>query len=154
MDEPDTAGAIPFASASVTYGNDTDFISVSVRDGIAHITVVGEPGGKLIPACIRFAVTNHIMRLPIPALVDVARFTGSIDWQSIQAVAEMTNVWLPDDVPSPVAYVAPSTLVALVVKLLEHIFPKSEHRLFRDRDKALAWLRLRSDPEGPGDARG
>jgi hypothetical protein len=146
MHDLDTDGAIPFASASVTFGNDTHFISVNVRDGIADITVVGEPEGKLIPACVRFAVTNHIMRLPMPTLVDLTRFNGSIDWQSIQAVAEMTNVWLPDDAPSPVAYVAPSALVALVVKLLAHIFPKSEHRLFHDRDQALAWLKPSSDP--------
>ena len=150
MNDVDSTKGERFTAASVSYGNKTDQITLNVSDGIAEIVVIGEPDGKTVLACISFAVTSGIMRLPMPVLVDVTEFSGSIDWQSVQAVAAMTNLKMPEGPPSRVAYFAQSGLVSLVIKLLSYLFPKSQHRLFFKRDEALAWLRLSPvSPAGP-----
>jgi hypothetical protein len=151
MEEDTTVDNLPsFDAASLSYGNEVNQLTLCVRDGVAHFTLVGDPEGRSLYACIRFAVASGIMQLPMPVLVDMTRFSGSIDWQGIHAVAEMTFSQLRAGQPSRVAYVAPYGWVSLLIKLASHIFPKSQHRLFPSREQALEWLQSNAaSPEAP-----
>lgn len=62
----------------------------------------------------------------------------------------MTEIPSLAGVSSRVAYVARSRFVAVLIKLVSHLFPSSQHRLFFSRREALAWLQLSpASPEAP-----
>ncbi len=141
-DETTDGSVPPVAAASLSFGNAVGRISLCVRDGVAHFTITGDPAGKDIHSCIRSALDSGIMWLPMPVLVDMTRFSGSIDWSSIHAVAEMTVPYMRADPPSRVAYLTPDCWFAALIKLVGYIFTKSQHRLFASQEKAQEWLQL------------
>ena len=77
------------------------------------------------------------------ALADVTRFTGSVDWEAIHAVADMAD-W-GDTEGSRVAYLVRNDQFAPLIKVLQVLFAKTRHQSFTDLAEAIAWLEAR-DP--------
>lgn len=135
----------PSDRAAVCFGDPLDQISVRVTGGVAHITIVGNPDGKTLVTCMRHVFDNAIMSPRMPTLVDLTAFENAIDWRALQTIAGMTEIPANSGVSSRVAYVSRGRFMWVLIKLLGHIFPSSEHRLFGRPDEALAWLQLSPD---------
>lgn len=135
----------PSDSMPVCFGDPLDQISVRVSDGVARIVILGNPGGETLVSCMRFVFDNGIMSPRMPTLVDLTDFESAIDWQALQTIAAMTEIPPYSGISSRVAYVSRGRFTWVLIKLLGHIFPSSEHRLFDGSHKALAWLKVSPD---------
>ncbi len=126
----------------VRLGDKADFVDIRAQDGMLVIEVVGTPPSSHIHQAIQRGYAEGWIKTSMPTLVDVSVFTGNIDWAAIKAISQMTD-WggKGSAPPSRVAYLSPDPFFALVVKAVSILFFRSTHRLFADRQTALAWLR-------------
>lgn len=126
----------------VRLGDKADFVDIRAEEGLLVIEVVGAPPCSHILQAIRRGYTEGWILTEMPTLVDVSAFHGNIDWASIKAISQMAE-WggRTPTARSRVAYLSPDPFFALVVKAVSILFFRSTHRLFADRQTALAWLR-------------
>lgn len=124
---------------AVHLGDNTDFVDIHAENGRLEIAIVGAPDGGHIYRGVRQGYDGGWITAAMPTLVDVLAFSGSIDWPSIKAVAQMTE-WGRGKYPSRVAYLTRDPLFAMVVKVVAVLFPHSRHRVFGNRHAAMTWL--------------
>ncbi len=136
---------MPDLFPGIRIGGSDDYVELRVEDGILHAEAVGSATGAEARRALAEGLQQGWLRLSMPTLVDMTRFTGSIDWGAMRDIAAMAPWGQPGDAPasppSRVAYVTRDSLFSLILKLMAAIFPHARHRAFPDRDGALRWLR-------------
>jgi hypothetical protein len=103
-----------------------------------HVMVEQEPAGACLIACFREGLDKGILKPSMHALADVTKFTGSVDWEAVHAVAGMA-AW-GEGGESRVAYLVRNDLFEPLIKILRVLFDKSRHQSFTDLAKAVVWL--------------
>ena len=127
----------PFASE----GNSAGRISAELVDGILVIRAEDDPPGESLLALFGRGVKKGWITPDMPALVDLTRFTGSVDWAAVRAVREMAP-W-GDGAPgrSRVAYLIPDSEFNLLIRIAAALFTRTRHRAFLECAAAMEWLR-------------
>jgi hypothetical protein len=103
-----------------------------------HVMVEQEPAGACLIACFREGLEKGVLRPSMRTLADVTRFTGSVDWEAIHAVAAMADWGEGGD--SRIAYLVRNDLFEPLIKILRVLFSKTSHRSFTTVEDAVAWL--------------
>lgn len=102
-----------------------------------YILAEGEPQGEHLLDCFREAVaTGRLVR--VATLVDLRRFTGSVDWDAVRQLREMAPPF--ENNKAYVAYVVRDDLFGKLIKIAAAMFPNLGHKVFYDPAEAAAWL--------------
>ncbi|HWU00073.1 MAG TPA: hypothetical protein VN229_20720 [Terriglobales bacterium] len=134
-------------------------ISLQVRNGIFWVKVLQDPRGSDLVAAFQEARRSRLLVGPMPTVVDMLDYNGSIDWWAIGAIRDMTP-WerqrrQGEDESNPTlarcAYVSRDMLLAPVIKIICDLFGRSRHRQFRDAEQAVLWV-LQPEAPPPGHA--
>jgi hypothetical protein len=102
-----------------------------------YIMADGEPPGKILIDTFAEAVATGAL-MSRSTLIDLTRFTGSVDWEAVRIVRDMTPRGIES--ASKVAYVVRNRLFIKLIKIATAIFPKMHHKAFDSRAEAVAWL--------------
>jgi len=104
------------------------------------ITISGEPPGHLLLEQFEEGLARKLLYPGMQTLVDMTRFIGVVDWQSMAKLRAIAP-WGKNDGPPPrTAYLLRENGAAMLVKAAGALFPGSEHRIFAERAAAIAWL--------------
>jgi hypothetical protein len=134
-------------------------IALQVKNGIFWVKLVQDPRGSDLVAAFVEARHSRMLTGPMPTIVDMLDYNGSIDWWAIGAIRDMTP-WERqrqhgDDAGRPIlarcAYVSRDALLAPVIKIICDLFGRSRHRQFRDAEQAVLWV-LQPEAPPPGQA--
>lgn len=137
-------------------GNARGNITLQVRNGIFWVKITEDPKGEDLVACFREARQGNLLAGPMPTIVDMLDFNGSIDWGAIGTIREMMS-WERDGQPTDgnartvlarCAYVSTDLLLAPVIKILCDLFGRTRHRQFRSPEQAMFWV-LQSEAPPP-----
>jgi len=132
-------------------GGHDDYIDAYLQAGVLVFDVVGAATVAQARQALTIGLREGWMCTAMPTLVDISRFTGSIDWPQLRGISQMADWGAGERHTLPVAYVSRDGLFTMILKLVQAIFPQFRHRAFERRDAALDWLQrqlaaLRSDP--------
>ena len=127
----------PLISESSTEGR----VSAQLSDGILWSSVEGEPAGDCLAAVFRQGIAAGWITPSMPALVDLTRFIGSVDWAAIRTVRTMAPWGTGPSGASRVAYIVRSNLFGTLIEVASALFVNAQHRAFTNRAEALDWLR-------------
>jgi hypothetical protein len=122
-------------------GDRADFIDIRLENGLLVIEIAGAPDTAKILTGMRAGYEAGWILADMPTLVDVSAFHGKIDWPAIKALSEIAEWGSAAGAATRVAYISPDRFFAFVIKAVSILFPRAIHRLFPDREAALAWLR-------------
>lgn len=125
---------------TVSIGGNKGSVSLSIAQGLLWIVVDGEPTGDQLLSCFEAAREAGWLRPNMRALVDLARFTGLVDWSAIGAIRDMMPWGTGTEEASRVAYVVRNDVFGMLIRVMGALFPRSRHGLFFEQSKALAWL--------------
>lgn len=103
-----------------------------------YLLLDGEPTGKCLSGVFAEAVRRGAIPYSMPALVDLTRFTGQVEWDHVEAVGRMAP-WGTDG-NSNVAYVVRNHAFHKLIKVASVMFPATRHEIFLNRADAIAWL--------------
>jgi hypothetical protein len=102
-----------------------------------YVLADGEPQSKcLIDVFAEVIATGELKSSS--TLVDITHFTGSVDWEAVKTMREMSPRGIESS--SNVAYVVRNKLFVKLTKIVGAIFPKIRHQAFTSRAEANAWL--------------
>jgi hypothetical protein len=139
----------------ISRGNARGSVTLQVKNGVFWVKIVEDPKGEDLIACFREARQSNLLSGPMPTIVDMLGFNGSIDWTAIGAIREMVS-WehehRPDgdnSVLSRCAYISADPLLAPVIKIICDLFGRTRHRQFRNPEQAALWV-LHSEAPAPG----
>lgn len=129
--------------------SDNNFISASrpqggvflkCKDSILWILIDREASAEDLVTCFKLALEAGWMKLSMPTLVDLTKFTGAVDWGAMRTISQMAR-WGSDrsDI-SRVAYLVRDGQFNALVKIVSVLFPLSSHRPFANSEHALTWL--------------
>jgi hypothetical protein len=110
------------------------------KDKILWILVEREARAEEILSCLKEALQCDWMKLSMPTLVDLTRFTGAVDWSAIRTVSQMARWGTDSNEVARVAYLVRDGQFNAIVKIVAALFPLSAHRPFSNPEHALAWL--------------
>ena len=102
-----------------------------------YVLVDGEPAGKTLIDTFGEAIATGKLKSR-STLIDLTRFTGSVDWDAVRTLRDMTPHGIES--ASSVAYVVRNRLFIKLIKIAKVIFPKMRHEAFSSRAEAAAWL--------------
>ncbi len=138
----ETWGRETFFADDDYIGGKTPFggVFLKIRGHILWVVVDGEASGEDLTNCFTKALDAGWLMLSMPALIDVTRFTGAVDWAAIRAVSEMAAWGRSRSHELRVAYLVRDDGFGALVKIVSALFPWSEHRAFVDLPDALGWL--------------
>ena len=102
-----------------------------------YVLADGEPRSKSLIDVLAEAVATGKLKSS-STLVDLTRFTGSVDWEAVKTMRDMSPRGIED--ASSVAYVVRNKLFVKLTKILGVMFPKIRHEAFTSRAEAVAWL--------------
>jgi len=133
-------------------------ISLQVKNGIFWVKLAQDPRGADLVAAFKEARDGRLLAGPMPTIVDMLDYNGSIDWWAVGAIRDMTP-WerqrRREDENRPTlarcAYISRDTLLAPVIKIICDLFGRSRHRQFRDAEQAVLWV-LQPEVPPPGQA--
>jgi hypothetical protein len=145
-------------------GNARGSITLQVKSGILWVKITEDPKGEDLVACFREARQSRLLAGPMPTIVDMLDFNGTIDWGAIGTIREMIS-WergeeregkrkprpadgRPTAVLSRCAYLSTDPLLAPVIKILCDLFGHTRHRQFRTPEQAMIWV-LQSEAPPP-----
>ncbi len=129
--------------------SDNDIIASSCAGGgvfirrrgpMLWILIEKEASAKELVACFKQALDAGWMKLSMPTLVDLTRFTGAVDWSAIRAISKMARWGSDRREVSRVAYLVRDGQFNALVKIVSALFPLSSHRPFASPEHALTWL--------------
>jgi hypothetical protein len=115
-------------------------VTLRVEQGLLWVTLTEEPTGTDLLACFKRAEADGWLQLQKRTLVDLTRFTGTVDWSALHAIKQMTAARAGQGIQDRVAYLARNYLLRMVVNVVCFLFPRTQHRLFLDQAEAIAWL--------------
>jgi len=128
---------------------DNDFISSSCaeggvylrrKDNVLWILIEKEASPEALISCFKQGLQSGWMKLSMPTLVDLTRFTGAVDWGAVRAIAKMARWGSDKSEVSRVAYLVRDGQFNALVKIVSALFPLSSHRPFSNLEHALTWL--------------
>jgi hypothetical protein len=137
-------------------GNARGSVTLQVKSGIFWVKITEDPRGEDLVACFREARQNRLLTGPMPTIVDILEFNGTIDWSAIGTIREMMS-WEAGGQPIDVkatgilarcAYLSTDPLLAPVIKILCDLFGRTRHRQFRSPEQAMIWV-LQSEAPPP-----
>ena len=120
--------------------------TLCLRQDLLWITAEGEPTGQDLVTCFHRAQDAGWLEPNMRTLVDMARFTGVVEWSAIHAIKQMAPWGTGPGAAPRTAYLARDNLTGMIVKILSFLFPRTRHRVFFNETEALAWLRA---PDAP-----
>ena len=129
--------------------DDDDFVSSSCAEGsvfmrrkdkMLWILVEKEASAADLMTCLKRALQAGWMKLSMPTLVDLTRFTGAVDWATIREISKMARWGSDASEVSRVAYLVRDGQFNVLVKIVSALFPLSSHRPFSSPAHALTWL--------------
>lgn len=126
---------------SISEGSGAGRISARLVDGILWISIEDEPAGDCLVAVFRRGIAAGWITPSMPALVDLARFTGAVDWAAIRTVRTMAPWGTGSSGASRVAYIVRSNLFGTLIEVASALFVTAKHRAFTNQAEALDWLR-------------
>jgi hypothetical protein len=126
---------------SVREGSSAGRITIRLDDGILWISIEDEVPGDSIVAAFRKALAAGWIQLNMATLVDLTRFTGSVDWAAIHTIKDLAPWGTAPAGKSQVAYLVRDDLFGVLIRVTGALFARSHHRAFIDEAAALAWLR-------------
>jgi hypothetical protein len=115
-------------------------VTLSVTGNLMFITVENEAGLSDIHACLAEGLARGLVRTNMLTLVDATKFYGIVEWEAMYDIFRLAPWGSAPPPESRVAYVARDGFFFQLVKIAAGIFPKANHRLFKDRAEALDWL--------------
>jgi hypothetical protein len=110
------------------------------KDKILWILVEREASAEEIVSCLSQALQCDWMKLSMPTLVDLTRFTGAVDWSAIRTVSKMARWGTDSNEVARVAYLVRDGQFNAIVKIVAALFPLSSHRPFSNPEHAMTWL--------------
>ncbi len=119
--------------------NSDGAVRLCAQDERLLLVVSGEPPGTALLDCFEAARTQGWLRHSMRTLVDMRRFVGIVDWQSINQVRQMAD-WGDDEGRTRTAYLIRNDGFMPLVKIASTLFRCCQHRAFTDHDVAVAWL--------------
>jgi len=134
LESGDTA---PLISESSADGR----VWAQLLDGILRISLEDEPAGDCLVAVFRQGIAAGWIKPSMLTLVDLTRFTGSVDWAAVRAVRTMAPWGSGPAGASRVVYVVRSSLFMTLIEVAIALFAKTQHRIFTNQAEALDWLR-------------
>jgi hypothetical protein len=124
----------------IVQGSNEGSVSLDFIDGILWVLVEGEPSGDDLQSCIKQALDAGVLGLNMNTIVDVTRFTGTVDWQAVRAIKDLAP-WGTGGIEQPrIAYIARDDVFGMLIRIICALFPRCHHRLFLDKTVALEWL--------------
>lgn len=129
-------------------------VTLEVKSGVFWVKVAQDPRGQDLVAAFQQARQQRLLTGPMPTIIDMLDFNGSIDWAAIGAIRDMTP-WERNRLPGrddekPIlarcAYISEDALLAPVIKIICDLFGRARHRQFRNPEQALLWV---LQPEAP-----
>lgn len=117
------------------------------RNDLLWILVEKDATGEDLMKAFKRGLDAGLVGTSMPALVDLARFTGAVDWAAIRAVREMVPWGRGAKGKSRVAYVIRDGQFAALIKIVAVLFPRSTHRVFYKLEDAVAWLDSAQAPD-------
>jgi len=121
-------------------------VSAQLRDGILWISLEDEPAGDCLVGVFRRGIAAGWIKPSMPALVDLTRFIGSVDWAAIRTVRTMAPWGTGPSGDSLVAYIVRSSLFGTLIEVASALFVNAQHRAFTNEAEALDWLRQPNRP--------
>jgi hypothetical protein len=115
-------------------GTEAHGITISRTDRIVTIDVNDPMDGNFLE-CFSKAVDTGIMQPGAYVLVDLTRSKSKVDWSAVRALRQM-RAWGG----GRVAYVSREFMISMHIKVMSALFTGTKHRLFDNKDAALAWL--------------
>jgi len=103
------------------------------------VVVSGEPPGTALLECFEAARAEGWLHHSMRTLVDMRRFVGVVDWQSINRLRQIAD-WGDVEGKTRTAYLVRNDGFAPLVKIASTLFRCCQHRTFTDHDLAVAWL--------------
>jgi hypothetical protein len=122
----------------VTCGTGRDVLSIERTDGVLVIVTGDEVSGPVFVSAAKLAAEAGMIKDGEPMLVDLARFTGAVDWGAIHKLRGM-DIW--GGAARRVALFVRDSAFASLETLIGTLFPRSSLRLFTDRIAALGWAK-------------
>src|SRR5215813_4181914 len=112
------------SAAMIERGTPRGSVTLQVKNGIFWVRLVQDPRGSDLIEAFRQARRRRLLAGPMPTIVDMLDYNGSIDWRAVGAIRDMTP-WERqrrhgDDtrqVLARCAYVSRDTLLAPVIKI-------------------------------------
>jgi hypothetical protein len=132
--------AVARSGSSFSLGDMLNCVVLSVEDDLLRVTVRGDPPTGALLACFREAFDTAALTTRRPTLVDLTDFNGRIDWASVRQVGAITPWRKHGGQGSRVAYVTESLWFTALLKLVQELYPTTQHRQFDDVASATAWL--------------
>jgi len=125
-------------------GTAQDGVSLHVEGGLLHIRILGDAPAGGLADCFREALATGVITDSMPALVDLTRFSGRVDWQSVRQISDLVPWGRDETRSSRVAYLSDSPWFGAILKVAAALYPRTAHRRFDDAPTALEWLRAES----------
>ena len=122
-------------------GHRTAHIVMGMDSGILVIRIFGDTLAHDIKTAMRIAHSLGWLQPHSRSLVDIRRFSGSIDWRMLRDLTELTP-WSRDrsSQSSHCAYLFGDRLRDWFLSIVAGIYPGAGHRKFEEEAKAMAWL--------------
>lgn len=120
-------------------GHGPDHITVALSEGFLCFHLSGDVSSADIETALALAVDQGMLRPDNLVLVDIRKFTGSVDWGAIRNLRRYAP-WVTGTASTVrCAYLLPEGFGSFVT-ILASFYPGARHRAFRDQSSALRWL--------------
>ena len=126
---------------SISESNGAGRVSIELSNGILKVTVEGEPPGECLVTVFRRGIADGWVTPSMPALVDLSRFIGAVDWAAVRAVKDLAPWGTGLTGPSRTAYIVRNSMFGTLILAASALFVTAHHRAFTTEADALAWLR-------------
>ena len=126
-------------SAFTVRGPESARIALKIDSKRLYVVVAGEPRGNDLTQCFREGLDKGLIRPSMRTLVDLTRFTGTVDWSAVFALRTLAP-WGKDEGESRVAYVVRTNTFLPLLKIARVLFFRSHHRAFDNHADAIKWL--------------
>jgi len=120
-------------------GHRSGHISIALSEGFLCFLLAGDVPPADIEMAMELAVEDRLLRPDNRVLVDIRRFTGSVDWGMIRDLRRHAPWTLTNQQSVRCAYLLPDNYPRFLV-ILASFYPGAKHRAFKDEASALRWL--------------
>ncbi|MFV3127963.1 hypothetical protein [Niveispirillum sp. KHB5.9] len=120
-------------------GHGADHITIALSEGFLCFHLSGDVSSADIETALGLAAADGMLRSDNLVLVDIRKFTGSIDWGMIRDMRRFAPWVLGQPTGLRCAYLLPEGFASFVT-ILASFYPGAKHRAFRDEGPALRWL--------------
>lgn len=120
-------------------GHGADHITIALSEGFLCFHLSGDVPSADIEMAVAMAADQGMLRPDNLVLVDIRKFTGSIDWGMIRDMRRHAPWVTGAGSTVRCAYLLPEGFGSFVT-ILASFYPGARHRAFRDQSSALRWL--------------